>query len=51
MSYSEDLCQAVIVAIVVCLLMLSVRVMRRLDQPESVEKTRKIPQEHDERFP
>ena len=50
MSYSEEFCQCVIVAIVVCLLMLSGRVVRRMDQPESAAKTRKIPQEHDEKF-
>ena len=50
MSYSEEFCQAVIVALMVCFLMLSA-VMRRWNQSESAAKTRKIPQEHDERFP
>ena len=49
MSYSEEFCQGVIVALMVCFLMPSA-VMRRRNQFESVAKRRKIPQEHDERF-
>ena len=50
MSYSEaEFWQGVILALMVCLWMLSA-VMGRLDQQEGETKTRKIPQEHDERF-
>ena len=50
MSYSEaEFCQGAVVAIVVSLLMLSA-VMRRRNQHKSTAKTRKISQEHDERF-
>ena len=51
MSYLEaEFCQDVIVAIMVCLWMLSAVTKRGRDQEEGETKARKIPQEHDERF-
>ena len=52
MSYSAESCQGAIFVIVVCVLMLSA-VMRRRNQQinkKKIAKTKKIPQEHDERF-
>ena len=47
--YSEEFFQGVIVGIVICLSILRA-VLRRNNQQQRAAKTRRRPQEHDERF-